>query len=470
MAGMAAASPVPHRSRGKRLALFAAAVVALALLVARLDLRPSLSHVHLRVLSGPPEGNYHAMVGDLSAAAAKKRGRIEGVESAGSVDNLARLAAAAGTCDVQAALVQAGLPLPASPRLELYGRLAKAESIFFLGKSADKIGDFAQLARLRVGAGPAGSGTARVVDQIFSAPDLAGLGVVLSHHANAEQLALAEKGELDLAVFVMDEDASFIASAVRDRGLQIAGFSHADVIARRFPFLRHGRIGAGQFDAVRMLPPTDRRVLRVDTLVVGNGCAKRSQIMGLMIALEDVFPEFVRHNKETPNATGIDLSPAAKGFLDAGAPEVLDEYLPRVADVMPPSNWVHLLMAVSVLFNLMGVANRFVLWRIDAARVRAEREIAACFGPNATIGDIARLAPRDELLLPRVRDEIDRVVAALEALGARSRQLSLSVLVPMGGEMAYRYQEGLIHETLAALHAFRERWEAAAGGRVNSAA
>jgi hypothetical protein len=59
------------------------------------------------------------------------------------------------------------------------------------------------------------------------------------------------------------------------------------------------------------------------------------------------------------------------------------------------------------------------------------------------------------------RAEVDRVIAALESLATRSRKLSLSVLVPMGGEMAYRYQEGLVHETLAVLRAFRERWIAA---------
>ena len=124
---------------------------------------------------------------------------------------------------------------------------------------------------------------------------------------------------------------------------------------------------------------------------------------------------------------------------------------------MPPSNWVHLVMAVSVLFNLMGVANRFVLWRIDAARVRSEQEIEGCFGPSTTIGDIARLTPSGELLRPRLGAEIDRVIKELEALGARSRRLSLSVLVPMGGEMAYRYQESLIFEALAALRGFRVR-------------
>lgn len=455
------ARPSLFRSQAPRLSAAILVVVALALIVARMDLRPNLSHVHVRLLSGPTEGNYHAMAGSLAAAAAKKRGRIENVASAGSMENLDRLAAAAKRCDVQAALVQAGVPLPTSVELELYGRLAKAESIFFLGKSADAIKDFGQLAKMRIGVGPEGSGTARVAHRIFESRELAGLGVTLSHHGNAEQLELVEKGALDLAVFVMDEDAAFIVSAVRDRGLQIADLAHADVIARRFPFLRHGRIGAGQYDAVRMFPPSDRRVLRVDTLVVGNGCARRSQVMGLMTALASVFPDFVRHNKETPNASGLEIAPAAKGFLDNGGPELLDEYLPRVSDVMPPSNWVHLVMAVSVIFNFMGIGNRFALWRIDAARVRVERDMAAWFGPAATLGDIARMEPSGDLLSPKLGAEIDRMIADLNAISARSRKVSLSVLAPMGGEMAYRYQESIIHETIAVLRAFRDRWQKA---------
>ena len=180
-----------------------------------------------------------------------------------------------------------------------------------------------------------------------------------------------------------------------------------------------------------------------------------------MTALADVFPDLVRHDRETPNSSGLELAPAAKSFLDQGGLETLDQYLPRVSDLMPPTNWVHLVMVVSVLFNLMGVGNRFLLWRIDGARVRAEREIELCFGPAATLGDIARREPRGDVMRPALRADIERVIAELEALGARSRRQSLSVLVPMGGEMAYRYQESLIHETLAVLHALRERWLAA---------
>jgi hypothetical protein len=209
-----------------------------------------------------------------------------------------------------------------------------------------------------------------------------------------------------------------------------------------------------------MLPPVDKEVLRIDTLIVGNGCASRSQVMGVCAAFAEVFPELPRHNKETPNTSGLDVAPAAKSYWDSG-PELLDEYLPRVADVMPPSNWLHLVMGISILFNAMGLGNRFVLWRIDAARVRAEHEIAHCFGPATTLGDIARMTPSGNLLRAEIGAEIDRVVRELEDLAQRSRRLSLSALVPMGGEMAYRYQETLIHETLSVLRAFRERLESA---------
>jgi TRAP-type uncharacterized transport system substrate-binding protein len=448
------------RSRAPRLAFALFAVVALGVALARMDLRPSLRHVHLRLLSGSAEGNYHAMGDAIAAAAAKKGGRIENVATAGSMENVERLARAAHTCEVEVALVQAGLPFAQAPELTLVARLAKAESLFLLGKRADGITEFAQLARLRIGVGPEGSGTARVVEQIFGSRDFRGLGAVLSHHTVAEQLDLAQRGELDLAAFVMDEDAALIQDAVRDRGLALVGFPHADVVARQFPFLRKGRIGAGEYDAVRMLPPVDKEVLRVDTLVLGNGCARRSQVMGLLTALGEVFPDLARHNRETPNLTGLEVAPAAKAWFEAG-PEIVDEYLPRVGDVMPPSNWVHLMLAISILFNVMGVANRFVLWRIDVARVRAEQEIARCFGPAATLGDIARLAPSGDLLGPSIGAEVERVIGELSALAVRSRRASLSVLVPMGGEMVYRYQESLIHEALAVLRAFRERWEKA---------
>jgi hypothetical protein len=65
----------------------------------------------------------------------------------------------------------------------------------------------------------------------------------------------------------------------------------------------------------------------------------------------------------------------------------------------------------------MGFAHRFRLWR-----------------------------PGGDLVTPYALATIDAVVRDLKALAARSRRYSVSFLVPMRQEMAYRYQEGVIYD------------------------
>src|SRR5205085_11128658 len=98
------------------------------------------------------------------------------------------------------------------------------------------------------------------------------------------------------------------------------------------------------------------------------------------------------------------------------------------------------------------------LWRSDDARVKLENELTSLFGPSVTLGDIARKKPEGTLADEKVKLGIESLIARLEALAARSRRQSLSALVPMGQEMAYRYQEEIIYETLAVLRDFLERW------------
>jgi TRAP-type uncharacterized transport system substrate-binding protein len=455
-------------SRGRRrvalkLGLLVGLVLAVGLLVSRLDLGRSLRRLDAGVASGSKDGNYFAIVGDLARLAANGGGKIRNIESAGSGDNVERLvrARASGACDVAFALVQDGSDFSASgsasDRLRLVARLPKAESVFFLGRDADKLSEFGELRNMRIGIGPEGSGAARVARQIFALPELATLGIQLSTHPLAEQVELARKGDLDLAVVVMDEDAPFVVHAVRDQGLQIAGFARLDVVARRLPRFRTGRIGAGQYEAVKLLPPADKRVLRVDTLIVGNGCAGRSATLALLTVVRERFPDVVRHNKETANATGLELADPAKGFFEHDGPEIADEYAPWLVDVMPPANWAYVVMGVSLLFNAMGAGHRFRLWRIDDARVKLENELTGLFGTTTTLGDIARSVHDDRSRDPEVKKAVVDLIARLEALAARSRRQSLSMLVPMGQEMAYRYQEEIIYETIAVLRDFVRR-------------
>jgi TRAP-type uncharacterized transport system substrate-binding protein len=438
-----------------RLGLITFVVTAVVFIVSRVDFRHDLHRMHVRVLSGASGGNYHATVARLADEAARRQGVIENVASAGSAENVKRLSDAARTCDVQFALAQDGTVWV--PGLQLIGRFAKQESVLFLGKNGDAVHDFADLRGLRIGIGPSGSGTDSVARALFALPELAALGVTLANHPVDEELAMASRGELDLAVVVIDADAPLVEDWVAKRGLQIASFASVASVARRLPHLRVGHVGAGDYDAVRVVPAADKTVMKVETVLVGNACAGRVTTTDLLSTIAADMPDFVRHNRDTPNLTGLELAPAAADYFANEGPQMADEYVPWLVDVMPPANWVYVVTAVSVIFNAMGAGHRFRLWRIDAARVRLEGELGHVFPPSTTLGDIQRTTPDESLAKPENLAEIDRVVKELEELASRSRRYSLSVLVPMGQEMAYRYQEGVIYETLAVLRDFRRR-------------
>ena len=73
------------------------------------------------------------------------------------------------------------------------------------------------------------------------------------------------------------------------------------------------------------------------------------------------------------------------------------------------------------------------------------------------MAEIAATEPEPRHRTPEARAQLDAVVNELCQLAERCRRQSLSMLVPMGQEMGYRYQETLIADLLNALRQFRGR-------------
>ena len=427
----------------------------LAVLFAVTNPEASLRHLRVGFLSGDLKGNYFATVDRMAVAAVKRKGKITNLVSAGSVENVQRLIEAKKGCRAEFALVQEGTEWPEGHGLELIGRLTRPESLVVLGRAADRMSAVNDLKGLRVGIGPIGSGTESLVRRLLF--PLGPLDLHLTTQPMEEQLLKLERGELDLGAMVIDEDAEQLQRAIRSRNLQILSLPRAPALAYPLPFLREGRIEAGHYDPVRGLPPVDKAVLDVDTLIIGNGCASRSVIQALIGLFADLDPTFLRRNRETSNLSGLPYSPVARRYYDTGEPELLGIYAPWVIDIMPTASWVQLALAISVLFNAMGAANRFRLWRLDVARVRLEDDVAPLFPPGTSVAEIPAALPEAGLTTEELHRRVPSLLQRLEALQARCRKQSLSILVPMGGELYYRYQEGLMQELIRALKAFAAR-------------
>jgi hypothetical protein len=347
------------------------------------------------------------------------------------------------------------LDWPEGSPLELIGRLPKAESLVFLGPQADRIKALTDLHGMRIGIGPIGSGTEQTARQVLA--PLAELDLVLETQSVEEQLDKLERGELDLGAMVINEDAQLLAEAVRDRGLQILSLPNAEALALRLPFKRVGRIVAGQYDPVRVLPGEAKDVLQVDTLIVGNRCARRSVTQGFMTVVAAMFPDFVRYNRETPNRTGLPLAPAARSYFEQEGPDLVGVYAPWVIDLMPTASWVQLILGGSLLLNALSLWHRYHLSRIDKTRMRTESGIPLLFGPGITVGEIADMEPTEKHRTSEARAQLDAIMNQLATLLERSRRESQSLLVPMGEELSYHNQEKFISDLLHALRAFRER-------------
>ena len=435
--------------RGKgliRFSLFAAAVAVVAL-ASLFGIARDYAYLHASLLTGTPMGNYHALGDKLAERAGKGHGKLDVVTTAGSVDNIQRLADNK-RCATMFAFVQAGTPVPAGAEFDVLGRLPEPETLLLFGKQGRDFPTFAELRGTSIGIGPEGSGTAYLMRQLFEDADLKSLGVRLATGEFATQAAQVAQGQLDLAAVVMAEDAEFLQGAVHKYDLDIASPRELEGLIKRHPWLDIGHIPAGRYDLPRPSPSADRLVARVDTLVVTDACARRAERVALLTLLSAQLPGFLRGNppKSADTIAGLTLAPEARQFFQSGEPEIADRYFPWLVNLMSPVYWVYLVMAVTILFNAMRGFSRFRLWRIDAAREKLKGEVDRMVGPAA---GHPQVAPAGEgAKAPKAAVTLERVTAQLMELRARCQRYTGSMVTPMGDEMFYRYQESLINELL----------------------
>ena len=420
------------------------------------------------IFTGSPTGAYHALGDRLAARALKKNGHLKVVATAGSIENIARLAGENGRCVPAFAFVQDGVPVPPDAGLQTLGRLPQPESLFLMARRGRAIDSFNDLKGDSVGIGPEGSGTAYLMQQLLQNSDLGGLGLKPSNHDLEAQAGLVRDGGLDLAAFVMNENAELIHTLANKYDLEIVAPADLEGLVARDKWLSLGRIPAGFYDVAKPIPATDKLVAQVDTLVMTNACVHRAERVAFLMLLSEQFPNFVRVNPP-PSAKSLDnapLSDEAREFFASGEPQIADKYFPWLVNLMSPAYWIYLAMAATILLNAVGSYSRFRLWRIDAnrgileARLRAlvhpglaELPIKAPGAQGITREQIKALRPEAVIQTSEDRKAAEDLMKDFEALRRLCEDQLKSVVTPMGREMYYRYQEWLIDESKATLAA-----------------
>ena len=313
------------------LLLVAAALVAAV--ASAFGIARDYGYLHASILTGSPAGQYHALATRLADRAKREHGTLLVISTEGSIDNISRLANNRGGCAEKFALIQDGTPVPADARLELLGQLPEQESLLLLGRTGHAFNTFADLRGASIGIGPEGSGTAYLMRQLFDDADLHALDVHLLHHGLLEQAELVAQSKLDLAAFVMQEDAEFLRTVIRQHGLDIVSPQDLQGLIARYPWLSLGRIPAGRYDLVRQIPIVDKQVVRLKTLLIASPCAQRADRIALLILVGAELPGFIRGNppSSTSPATVLPLAPEAHQFFLTGEPEIADRYFPWLA-------------------------------------------------------------------------------------------------------------------------------------------
>jgi TRAP-type uncharacterized transport system substrate-binding protein len=401
------------------------------------------------ILTGEPAGQYHVIGERLAARALRKNGHLGVITTAGSVENIARLVGEDGRCVPAFAFVQDGLPVPADAGLETLGRLPQPETLLLFAQSGRAINTFNDLKGASAGIGPDGSGTDHLMRALLENSDLRNLGLSPFNYRLEDQAKLVREGRLDLAAFVMNENAVFIRALATKYDLEIVAPADIEGVVARDKSLRLGRIPAGYYDVSRSIPAIDKLVAQVDTLVMTNTCVGRAERIAFLTLLSVEFPNFLRSNPppEAKSQDNAPLAEEARQFFLSGQAELADRYFPWLVNLMSPAYWIYLAMAITILFKGCSAYSRFRLWRIDANREMLEARLKAMTGPGLTREQVRSLPPGAVIRTLRDREAAEQLIKDLAALRLRCDEQTRSIVTPMGTEMFYRYQELLIEDT-----------------------
>ncbi|MBU6407361.1 MAG: ABC transporter substrate-binding protein [Alphaproteobacteria bacterium] len=316
------------------------------------------------IAGGAPGGGYAAAAEELAQGLREVGVEVEIIATAGSAENLARLAAADDT-RVDVALVQSGLSREVEG-VQALGALFSEPIWIFARRTADGP-DMQALEGLAVAAGPPGSGARSLAETLLADNGLGAGDLTLEPIGGRDAVAAVRAGRVDAAFVVASPQAGWVQEFTADPTLALIPFDRAPAYERRAPYLSAVTLRRGVLD-----PAADRPRQDVPLLAASAQLAVRSELHPAIqsVLLQTAEERFSRGDVLSapgtyPNPHGVDLplSEEAVRFHQTG-PSTLRRYLPYWAANLVERAGIVIIPALLLLSPLIRSAPPVYRWRI----------------------------------------------------------------------------------------------------------
>jgi TRAP transporter TAXI family solute receptor len=360
----------------------------------------------LVIATGGKAGAYYHYAEKYAEELRKDGLTLEVRETKGSVENLQLLMDEESGVDV--ALVQSGVAGPEDrERLRALGSLYR-EPLWVFHRGTKPLDRLSQLAGLRIGIGPPGSGTQAIALQLLAANGLMKPGgspksarATLVADSVTESASGLQKGELDAAFFVAAFEADYIKDLLKDKRVRLLSFVQHQAYHRKFRFLSEVTVPAGLVNLGQNIPREDIALLAPTAMLVVRKDFHPALIPPFLTATMRIHGggDDLSRPGEFPSAsyTDIPVSEDARRFYKSGPPllqRLLPFWLASLADRLK----IMLIPMVVLLMPLFRTAPPLMRWRTRrkiylwyaALREIDERRAAGLSGPELD-RELARL-------------------------------------------------------------------------------
>ena len=396
-------------------------VIAAAAVVAVKVMQPAPPSA-IRFVSGPPGSTFRTNAEKYKKRIEAHGVKVEVIDSQGSLENLARLAAPKSKVQVDVGFVQAGLHEGTDiSTLVSLGTMFPLPLLVFerLPETADRLTD---LKGKRLAVGPEGSGTRWLALTLLkdSRMDKA---VTLVPAAGEEAARLMEAGEIDAAFFMGDTATTEIMKKLRAvPGVHIMDFRQADAYARVYEYLDKLTLPEGAMDFADNHPGHTLHLVSAPAELIARAdlhpalsdvlIAAAREIHGASGMFRDAgeYPKQIEHD--------IPLSEEAERYYKSGG-QFLYRRLPFWLASLIDRVLVVLLPLLVVVVPATRLTPQIYRWRV---RSRIYRWYGALMAIDREVLNSAR-APDERERLGKRLDEIEQAVNDLKTPPSFADQL-----------------------------------------------